>query len=502
MSAKRLLAFINAVVLAVLVAGNALGTEPAVLSQACAWEDTLDLFVEGSLNPGSLSCRISNQEAEILQCGSLADMGVTVRTQLLVDVSTSMPAHLRDKVNAAIDALIASIPAGEQYQLAAIGEQVTVLQPFTSDRYDLSVGAKKIAFNGQESKIYDAVYNTLPRIEPLEDGKPCYYRTVIFTDGVDLTDTGVTVEELYLKLQSSAYPIDVVDVGDKAAPDRELSALSRISGGRCLSLSSETDPAALASSLGVGQRTWVRVKAPAALLDGSTRQVNLSDGTVSLEFDCKFPVYGMPEASSAPSEPPVSSAPLPPVSSQPEPAPEGMGVLPLIIGGGVILAAAVIVAVILLLRQKGKKSGSGGLIPPAQAAEGTELLTPDGRTQLITSAAALIRLRNPADASQSWELSLSAPGQDVRIGRGTGCQVCLSEGSVSREQCRIYWDGAVYAENLSGSNITQLNGAPLTAPTLLSEGDLLKCGRVSLTVEKLTSAGGGNLNKKTAFINI
>ena len=159
MSVKRLLALFNVLILIVLLSGRSLGADSVSLVQAYAWEDTLDVFTQGAFSPDSLSCR----------SGSLADMGVTVQTQLLVDVSTSMPAPLRDKVLAVMDALIASIPPGEQYQLAAIGEQVSVLQPFTSDRYDLAVGASKIAFNGQESRIYDAVYNTLPQIAPLEE---------------------------------------------------------------------------------------------------------------------------------------------------------------------------------------------------------------------------------------------------------------------------------------------------------------------------------------------
>ncbi len=504
MSVKRLLALFNVLILIVLLSGRSLGADSVSLVQAYAWEDTLDVFTQGAFSPDSLSCRISNQDAEIVRSGSLADMGVTVQTQLLVDVSTSMPAPLRDKVLAVMDALIASIPPGEQYQLAAIGEQVSVLQPFTSDRYDLAVGASKIAFNGQESRIYDAVYNTLPQIAPLEEGKPCFYRTVILTDGVDLTDTGVTVEELYLKLQSSTYPIDVVDVGEKSAPDRELSALARISGGRYFSLNGTTDPAALAASLGVGDVYWTRLKAPEALLDGSTRQVNLSDGSLSLEFDCKFPVFGTPETSSAPPEPPPVSSAVPVILPEPAPEPEKSLLPVLLIAGAAVIAVSAAVLTVLLLRKRGKqaKPGAGGLIPPAQGGQGTELLSADGRTQLISSTAPSVRLRSTADASQVWELVLGAQGQEVRIGRSPDCRICLPEASVSREQCRLYYDGGIYAENISGSNVTQLNGEPLKAPALLAEGDLLKCGRISLIVEAVTISGGGNLNKKTAFINI
>jgi pSer/pThr/pTyr-binding forkhead associated (FHA) protein len=81
----------------------------------------------------------------------------------------------------------------------------------------------------------------------------------------------------------------------------------------------------------------------------------------------------------------------------------------------------------------------------------------------------------------------------------------VPDGSVSRQQCRIYVDGAAAVENLSSSNITRLNGEPLYDPASLKAGDELRCGRVTLVVDSLQSAGYSgmdDLNRGTVFINV
>jgi hypothetical protein len=307
-SAKRLHTIFAAVVLAALaalapaepVALAAIGAPAgggAALSEAYAWERFIDVFIAGDMNPESLSCRVSNQAAEVVGRGLLADQGVTVRTTILLDVSASMPSQARESVRSYIGALIEGVGKNEQYRLATFGERLSVLQDFTSDRYDLAAAASGIEFGSQQSRLYDAVYSALPEGGPI-GGSPCYYRTVLVTDGADDAASGITKEELYLKLQASAYPIDVVAVSkaSQAEPDKELSALTRMSGGRYANLSSETDAGGLASSLGAGGVIWLRAVLPDALLDGSTRQFDITDGAAAVRFDFKVPVYDAPAA--------------------------------------------------------------------------------------------------------------------------------------------------------------------------------------------------------------
>lgn len=113
---------------------------------------------------------------------------------------------------------------------------------FTAGRYDIGKAASNIVFNGQSSMIYDAIYNTVPSSVASSD-VPTLYRTVVITDGVYLTNIGVTMEDLFLKLQSERYPVDVLAVTATAAEtaNKELSAITRISSGRYCALAPSTD---------------------------------------------------------------------------------------------------------------------------------------------------------------------------------------------------------------------------------------------------------------------
>ncbi|MDR1320320.1 MAG: FHA domain-containing protein [Gracilibacteraceae bacterium] len=504
MFARRLLIILSAFIVAICPAAACFAEGSAVLSQAYTWEQNIDVFIAGGMNSDDLSCKVSNQAAEITGSGLLADEGITVRTTILLDISTSMPSETRGSVKAYINSLIENIGPNEQYQIITFAEQLIVLQAFSPDRRDLAGAVEKIEFNGRESKIYDAIYNTIPQTAPL-DGSPCYYRTIVITDGADDTVSGVTKEELYLKLQADTYPIDVVAVNSakQTEPSKELSALTRISGGRYSELRPETDVAALSANLAADGIFWLRAAVPGILLDGSMRQVDIFDGVNTVQFDLKFPVFDEPVTEPLlPETDPAEAAPVsvpPPVKVN---SPFGEYSMVVYIGGGAgLIIAVALIAALIVMRGRKKKASD-----PAPAQDGANVAS--GETELLSGSNNFggenpcIRLRNAGAVDQVWDITLT---KDVLIGRDTGCQVCIADGAVSRQHCKIYVMGVVTVENLSQTNKTLLNGEQLNSPAALKTGDRLKCGRVTLIVDELYNADSpnvGDLNKGTRFINV
>ena len=529
MFAKRLFVIAAAFAAALTSVTYCRAESHVVLCQSYGWEQNIDVFIKGDMNHDNLSCKVSNQEAQIVGSGLLADGDITVRTTILLDISKSMPSQVRENVMSLIDTFIQNTGKNEQYKIVVFGEQMTVLQDYTSDHDVLSEAMDHIAFTGQQSKIYDAIYNTIPKVQPI-DGTPCYYRTIVITDGIDDTASGVTKEELYLKLQADTYPIDIVAVSkaEQAEPEKELSALTRMSSGRYVNLNPESDLPSLVSSLSADDVLWIRAIAPDLLLDGSTRQVNITDGVSSLQFDMKVPVYDIPVAeTSAPEEEPSAETliPTPAETLMPTPAETPTAIqaetpvtatpgikrdmsgdynIVIFISAGVclIIVMAGIITVIIVRSRKMKRSKN---IAPAGSntsiSQKTEIL---GGTSSDNSDKALcIRLRNISNPDQIWNLSLL---NGIVIGRDTGCQVCIDDSSMSRQQCRLYLlNNAPMIENISQSNITQLNGELINNPQTIEEGDKIKCGRVILMVDSLDGSDSnsvGNLNKMTGFVNI
>lgn len=479
MSVKRLF-FGMAVFVAALFPVAAVCAEGGItLYQACAWGQNVDLYIAGSMGFDTLSCKISNQEAEITDCGFLADKGVTIRTTLLLDVSESIPQAARDVMNDYLEILIRNIDKNEQCKIVAFGEERKVLQDFTADRYDLASAVEGIGFQGEKSRVYDAVANTLPEMQPIGES-PCYYRTILVTGGAEDTTSSIMKEELYLQLREMAYPIEIVAVSGKEqeAPDKELSALARISGGAYANLYPDADMDALISKLAVDRITWVRAKLPAALLDGSTRLFVLTDGKQSLQFDLKVPVLDVAAVREEAFGNPIF----------------------LYVGAGIggMAFMAILLTVLHVLKKKGGKADEREGI--RENAAGRAL--PNPQTVLCPTpgnrASFPVRLRNPADG-QTWVPSFA---DIVTVGRNAECQICIVDPTVARLQCILYLvEGVPTVENKSTSNLTQLNGRLLNQPCPIKEGDTIQCGMTALTVECLPDSDS-HLNRDSRFVNV
>src|SRR4051812_31478646 len=74
-------------------------------------------------------------------------------------------------------------------------------------------------------------------------------------------------------------------------------------------------------------------------------------------------------------------------------------------------------------------------------------------------------------------------GQGV-IGRAPGSAIELRHPEISRQHCRITWDGqACFVENLSSSRGTMINGTPIASPVAFRPGDEVGVGPVFLRFE-------------------
>ena len=93
-----------------------------------------------------------------------------------------------------------------------------------------------------------------------------------------------------------------------------------------------------------------------------------------------------------------------------------------------------------------------------------------------------ISISNADNCEQAWDVVLMP---DVIIGRDDTCHIQLFDKSISRQHCRIFYNGATMIENLSKTNVAKLNGIVLSTPTGLEEGDRIECGRATLMVDSI-----------------
>lgn len=518
MSVKRFTVLLFTILLSITLAVTAYADDQAVLSQVYSYEQYMDVFISGNMNADNLSVKVANRNAEVLDGGLLADIGGIVHTTVLVDISTSIPTEIREPIKEYIGYIIENISKNEEMRIVTFGEKTTILHDFTNDRYDLSVATSDIIFDNRQSMIYDAVYNTIPELTAIDD-KPCYYRTIVITDGVDVTNTGITKEELLLKLQNDAYSINVIEASKAKATNenKDLASLARVSGGVYGNLYPESNYSELATVFSTENIFWLRILLSAELLDGSTRQINISDGVSSIQFDSKLPVFSVPEqevTTVTEVTEPVTTESTSAVTEPAEPDTENKRSLSdyktVIIIASAVLAAILLAVIISAIAVKSKRKKSVKEVDSVTRGSSSEIeyigmngaeteFLSEEQLKSITGCTC-ISLRNMSNITQIWDFPLN---KELVIGRDSSCLICISEPSVSRRQAIIKPDLTI--ENLSRSNGTMLNGELLTNPVKLKNSDIVKCGRISLSVEKIYTSenhNDGSLNKLTEFVRL
>jgi len=484
----------------------ALASTEADVLQVYITEQTMTLFINQELRSNELQILVSNQNAEITATGSLADDGVLIRTTLLLNVSTSMPSVTRERIIELLDQIVARKLPHEEFRLVTFGEELITLQDFTIDRFDLASAIREVDFTHSQSRVYEAIFNTIPDITSVGD-RPTFHRTIVITYGADNTAAGITREELFMRLQSDSYPVDVLSVGGRySVENRELAAIARISNGRYFSLNANANVPGLVDWIGAHRFFYVEATVPSSLLDGVTRQVDISDSLSNISVDVRFPVFGAAPDTNL-SEDHYESAemsnnePVIPitedVTSNEDATTSGEFHIVIFIGGGIglfILLAVIIT--ILVIRSKKTNHSPPEQEAPYQNNSGakTEFIGDDDFDD--TNFTIKISSR-----SKTWTINVTG---EVLIGRADHCVIQLDDKSVAREQCKIFASGSGLAvANLSETNKTSLNGKNVTVNSPLQSGDTLKFGREVLNVDYIQSLGAappksekrGNSNK-------
>lgn len=480
-------------VLSVIIASSMLfsslcsASDSLKIVQASINEKNMDLFLSESFESDSLQVKVANTKASITDCGTVAEKNVNVRTTVLVDISASIPVKARENITELINKEIEDVGENEELRLAVFDSELKILQDFTSDRYDLDKAIKNIEFTGQRSTVFDAIYNTIPEIKTVDDS-PCFYRTVVITDGVDSAVQGITKEELFMRLQAETYPIDVVCVSKKKeeTQDKDLSALTRISNGRYFDICPETDMNSLFSAMKPDSYYWIRATVDSSLLDGSTRQVDVTDSNGSVSFDLKMSVVDKAPVATIPA--PIATE-ITTQSVEVEPQEKEGGDLNLVLIAAVMVVILIIVLIIVLVgARKSSPTSAQNTARTAPVPDNSEtIIDTEMYNENEDDALFSVKISNTASLSESWVFDVAS---GIVIGRGDNCQLKLADKTASREQCRIFIkNSSLYLINLSNSNQTKLNGTAISSEMPLNAADVIRFGRVSLRIEYIQKIG-------------
>jgi Mg-chelatase subunit ChlD len=494
---------------------------------------------------GALHATIGAQVAEVAATTPFAQTDEGVLYVFLVDISASLDAAQFGRVKTALRDWVAALGAQDQAAILTFGTRVQTQVTPTADRVLLGSTLDALAATDPRTALHEALAQGLALGRQRGEGLPTRRALVILSDGLDDAPGGMTVEEVEAHLAENPVPIYAIGfsrVRDAAQRERGLSTLGRLarrSGGLFVDAGAGdlgSAYAAIRETIRAVDR--VQLRCPTCTADGNryrlqialyARGLTLTDGVdvrlypVAVEStpnaDAATP--GDPETVLESAQPPEPSAqgdsehdnqpvaPIPPVpqgsGSEGVDAPAADGLLQSLRSslpwwGGALAAGVLAILLGLLIRRRRRRSDAqvddsipddpvGALAPeplieeqaiPAPSIPAEPIPHPPRPPQVEGPSVALT-FKSGARRGETVRLVL-APS--ALIGRSGGCALALrDDDEVSAQHARLTSQaGRILLADMASTNGTLLNGVPLTAPTSLRDGDVVRVGQTELHV--------------------
>ena len=447
-------------------------------------------------------------------------MAIGYKNLILIDNSKSMgePNFMLCRETAKY--ICNNIAAEDSCRVAVFGEDVEYLTDYTTDSTLLTGIIDGITMYNRDTYVTDILVKILAEWE--EQDVACR-NIILFTDGGEEESVLHANEELYYMLSEAGYPVYIVQsVESKAvAANRNLSAISRISGGKLLLTEFEGSDGGSEKIMGEeiltainDNRESVSEEEPAQTGKASDAQDGPEENTdVNTEEDIEeSTVQGTDEDVYIINDTEVPAAvrgPLmteekqvdPPIIRNTEDSDPKIGFNVVFPALG-LMFAVVFAAIIyfiskrnsrVLKRDKKVFSEVNDDLDIeariAEAAEDYDCLTYkfDGdcaATTLLeqTEGACDITLEDCSDPTRLYRASCD---DSLIVGRAQGlCDIVIDhDDSVSGRHCELsVRNGSWYVRDLMSSNGTKVNNQKVFQELMLKTGDILQLGRLALQV--------------------
>ena len=387
--------------------------------------------------------------------------------------------------------LVAGRVPGERFNLCTFDTKLNILLQDSESYAELKSQINAIEFNDQYAYLTDALAEILDA-EKLREGQE-FVRIVVISDGVDINPEGLTRDELNQRLRDRNMPIYTLGCkrsGNEQAL-KEMYALSRLSSARSWELTGLENTLSVVQEMSDAELpVCIQVTIPEQLRDGAERGIRLTFGDGAAVETAVMMPFGsgtepMPEPAPSVQPTPGPQAPTP----EPVPKEESSPILALL--PYILLAVCLVVVagtgVFFLIR---RKKGRERIKPVTDAqffAEATDILSPaqkeSGTAILINNERRLmLSLTDRANPNRHFESPLR---DKVSIGRNLSNQIVLDyEKSVSGNHCEIYLEGTTFwVRDLNSRNGTYVDGIRVADVAEISNGSIIKLGRLELVVE-------------------
>ena len=524
---KRILCGAAALLLALLLCGQALAAASAEPVRIFVYEDTLYTYMEleGVDSPiTQVEAKIEGQSFPATsRLETVRQAGFPITYLLLVDNSNSMP-PFREQLNAFGRGLAENSGENTRFILATFGDEFQVISDSVPAE-ELEAQLAAIPLDEPVTRLHTSMNSALDYLEAMPRQGTELRSMVVITDGVQYDPLGaVPYEELLERISHSDVMLHSLGMGSDSEALASLSRLTEASGGLHQSLADglggESAAEALSDAGGDLMVTGFELAGRAA--PGEDQEVSFtfaSSGALVCRGEAVVDIPGdesagdgagqaespaesseeNPEESSAessgenPEETASESVESEPASESADGSESPQGNSQILIGGGI--AAAAVIAVVIALLARGRKKGKKAAGAAGEQTAGDR--TAGEQTAGDPSAEGLPGDSETAEAKAAGADSVymridkgnnvALPGGSIFVlrdelfaGSGADCGIVLKDDAVAPRALRIFLEnGFVRAEALDPGTPVQVNGETLAEVRTLRSGDRITVGKAS-----------------------
>lgn len=524
---KRILCGAAALLLALLLYGQALAAASAEPVRIFVYEDTLYTYMEleGVDSPiTQVEAKIEGQSFPATsRLETVRQAGFPITYLLLVDNSNSMP-PFREQLNAFGRGLAENSGENTRFILATFGDEFQVISDSVPAE-ELEAQLAAIPLDEPVTRLHTSMNSALDYLEAMPRQGTELRSMVVITDGVQYDPLGaVPYEELLERISHSDVMLHSLGMGSDSEALASLGRLTEASGGLHQSLADglggESAAKALSDAGGDLMVTGFELAGRAA--PGEDQEVSFtfaSSGALVCRGEAVVDIPGdesagdgagqaespaesseeNPEESSAessgenPEETASESVESEPASESADGSESPQGNSQILIGGG--LAAAAVIAVVIALLARGRKKGKKAAGAAGEQTAGDR--TAGEQTAGDPSAEGLPGDSETAEAKAAGADSVymridkgnnvALPGGSIFVlrdelfaGSGADCGIVLKDDAVAPRALRIFLEnGFVRAEALDPGTPVQVNGETLAEVRTLRSGDRITVGKAS-----------------------
>lgn len=472
-------------------------------------DDTLYVYVK---NPGEyeeVKCQIGQKYSPNVIVKEITDSDISVNTYILIDNSLSIQEKYRETMKQVAKDIIFSGKNNENFTIATFDTEIHYLIENSQDQEALIGTVEQIEFQDLDTQMTNVLYHLYERME--NDDENNYKRIILMSDGVETKTIGYTKEELIEKVKENGYPVYMLGCAYKSN-ETELENMFRISRETDAEyyFLDEVDSAdQIAASIGSSfNRVRVQAKIPRNQRDGALKGVKIiftaggNEKTVSFNQTMPFFARDNTQTEKKTSKPESAEQPggLEPITEKITEAKTGRetatGELSgtdkknfltqmIIIAAGLLLVVLIVLAVIIFKKKNNRKIEKEKTEQKKHT--DTEFLTDDNIESLNKQNGDIttIRLTDIRKPSVMTEYPLSS---SVVLGRvADKSEIVFDyEKSVSGQHCKLIRNGdKVYVQDLDSVNGTYINGEVVKGRTELTDGAIIRMGRLQIKFEKV-----------------